>query len=419
MATPAPYRWLFLIALTASLAGCVETYDEAASSFNRNSQAGGGGGAGSGGGGTTPPPAGFNPTFSEIQANVFTPDCATAGCHDAVASAGLDLTSGASYAMLVGIASSQEPGILRIAAGDPGASYLVQKLEGTAATGQQMPVGGALTQPEIDVIRQWIIDGAIDDTATPPAAPIRVSSLSPGPNVTVDSAPTQIVAGFSRDLDQTTVNAATFIVEGSGGDGDFTNGNEIAVMASAITVPLANSRSAVFDLGATTLADDNYRVSLRGSGAQVVQDLDANALDGEFTGLFPSGNGTAGGDFQSFFTVSTPPSVGPTLDEIQAAVFSPSCATAGCHTGPAGNMLPSGLDLSDADASFAALVNVMSNQSAGDTLVIPGDPDGSYLVHKIEGTEAVGNVMPPPPRMQLDNAAIDAIRQWISDGALR
>lgn len=411
-----------LIAVLLSACG-VETFDEEASNFRQQNPGagggGGGGGGGSGGGGTPPGPAGFDPNFSEIQANLFTPTCATSGCHDASAVAGLDLRAGMSYAMLVGIASSQEPGLMRVAPSDPDSSYLVRKLEGTAGSGQQMPPGAALEQPVIDVVRQWITDGAIDDTATPPAAPIRVSSIVPTPNQTLDSAPMQIVAGFTRDLDASTVSALTFVVTGSGGDGNFTNGNETDVMAASVAVPNSNPASAVFDVGGTALPDDNYRVTLRGNGASVILDTDANALDGEFSGILPSGNGAAGGDFLSFFTVSTPVVVGPTLDEIQAAVFTPNCATAGCHTGPAGNMLPSGLDLSDADASFASLVNVMSNQSAGDTLVVPGDAAGSYLVQKIEGTAAVGNRMPPPPRDALDAQEIAAIRQWIDDGALR
>ena len=226
------------------------------------------------------------------------------------------------------------------------------------------------------------------------------------------------MAGFSRELDQTSVNATTFILEGSGGDGDFTNGNEVAIAAATISVPATNNQAAIFDLGAA-LANDNYRITLLGNGASVIMDVDANALDGEFTGVFPSGNGTAGGDFRSFFNVNIPAPVGPTLDEIQAAVFTPNCATVGCHTGPAGNVLPTGLDLSNADASLASLVNIMSSQAAGETLVIPGDPDASYLVQKIEGRAAVGNRMPPPPRNALDTATIDAIRQWITDGALR
>lgn len=417
-------RWIPVAAsllLAAVLCGCdVETYGEAADQFRQDAPpAPPPGGDPDPDPDPDPPPAGFGPNFSEIQANVFTPTCATSGCHDAGASAGLDLRDGTSYAMLVDIPSSQDGNILRVAPNNPDASYLVQKLEGTAATGQQMPPGGALAQAEIDVVRQWITDGALDDTATPPAAPVRVSSISPAPNATLDAAPTQLVAGFTRELDATSVNAASFIIEASGGDGNFTNGNEVQVTAADIRVPAGNPQSAVFDLTGVALADDSYRIRLLGNGASVVMDLDANALDGEFTGVFPSGNGTAGGDFASFFTVSTPVVVGPTLNEIQAAVFTPSCATAGCHTGPAGNMLPTGLDLSDADASFASLVNAMSIQSAGAVLVVPGDPDQSYLVQKIEGNAAVGTVMPPPPRNTLDAATVAAIRQWIADGAAR
>jgi len=48
-----------------------------------------------------------------------------------------------------------------VAPGDPDNSYLVQKVEGTAAVGSQMPLGGpALSQSQINDIRQWIQDGA-------------------------------------------------------------------------------------------------------------------------------------------------------------------------------------------------------------------------------------------------------------------
>lgn len=368
----------------------------------------------------TPPPAGFNPVFSEIQANLFTPTCATAGCHDASASAGLNLSDGVSYAMLVGVPASQVAGIDRVEPSSPLNSYLIRKIEGTASVGQQMPPGGSLSQPVIDVVRQWITDGALDDTAAPPpppVVPVRVTSLSPQPNAALTAPPTQLVAGFSKDLDTATVNAMTFILERAGGDGSFTNGNEVAVTAASISVP--TPRSAVFDLTGVALPDDNYRITLEGEGASVILDLDALALDGEFATIFPSGNGTAGGDFNAFFTIATPVVINPTLDDIQANVFTPSCASAGCHTGPASTILPTGLDLSNADASFASLVNIASNQSMGATLVVPGDPDMSYLVDKIEGMAAVGTVMPPPPRGTLDAATIAVIRQWIADGALR
>jgi hypothetical protein len=70
-------------------------------------------------------------------------------------------TADASFASLVGVSSIQQPTLLRVAGGDPDNSYLVQKLEGTAATGVRMPFGGsALDQALINDIRDWIADGA-------------------------------------------------------------------------------------------------------------------------------------------------------------------------------------------------------------------------------------------------------------------
>ncbi|HSN51313.1 MAG TPA: Ig-like domain-containing protein [Woeseiaceae bacterium] len=400
-----------VIAAAGALAGCdVETFDDAVARIPE---------------GSTPPPpasppppppppaAGFGPNFSEIQANVFTPDCATSGCHaGGNPAAGLNLEEASSYAMLVGIQSSQDPALQRVEAGNPDNSYLVQKLEGTASSGQQMAPGAPLPQAEIDVIRQWITDGATDDRVVV-LDPITVTSLSPMPNAALDAPPANIVAGFSRELNQVTVDATTFLLTASGGDGTFADGNEAPIAAAAISVPAANPQSAVFDLAGVALADDTYRIQLLGGTTNAILDLDGNALDGEFFGNLPSGNGVAGGDFTVLFTITTPVMLQPTLDEIQAAVFTPTCATSNCHAGgsPAG-----GLDLSDADTSHAALVNVPSSQ--GTLLVAPTLPDDSYLVDKIEGTQTAGQRM-PLGRAPLSQAEIDAIRQWILDGAAR
>jgi hypothetical protein len=74
----------------------------------------------------------------------------------------MDLTNAdASMVALVGVASVEQSSLQRVEAGDPDNSYLVQKLEGTAAAGARMPLGGApLDQATIDAIRQWIADGA-------------------------------------------------------------------------------------------------------------------------------------------------------------------------------------------------------------------------------------------------------------------
>ncbi len=381
-------------------------------------------GGGSGGGTTTtppppaPPPPAFDATFSEIQANVFGTTCATSGCHrGAGAPQGLMLDAINSFASLVGVPSSEVPSVLRVAPGDPDESYLIQKLEGSAAVGEQMPLGQPpLDQDIIDIIRQWISDGALDDRQGS-TDPIRVVSLAPLPDSALNAAPDRIVAMFDRELDASTVNANTFILEASGGDATFDDGNETAITAASISTAGMMPMSATFDLTGVALADDTYRVLLLGSGASVILDIDANALDGEFSGDFPSGDGAGGGDFEATFTLAAG-SGGPTLDDLQASLFGMTCAAAGCHTGPSGNSLPGGMDLSDADATFANVVGVASIQQPALDRVEPGDPDNSYLVQKIEGTAATGARM-PLGQAALDQAVIDEVRQWIADGANR
>ncbi len=100
-------------------------------------------------------------TFASIQDKVLTPVCT--GCHaGSVAPAGLRLDAGNSYAALVGVASAEAPSLRRVAAGNPDDSYLVQKLEGRAAVGARMPLGGPyLDAATVAVIRQWIAAGAL------------------------------------------------------------------------------------------------------------------------------------------------------------------------------------------------------------------------------------------------------------------
>jgi hypothetical protein len=364
------------------------------------------------GGADTPPLA---PTFSSIQANIFTPDCTV--CHaGANAPLGLRLDEVNSFGMLVGIPSVQVPGLLHVDPGAPDLSYLIHKLEGTAAIGGQMPLNApALPQSTIDFVRQWITDGAMPDMpTTPPINPVRVVSLSPPPDSTLDSLPPSVIAIFDREPDASTVNDLTFIVERSGGDGSFTEGNEVPITAASVSVPLNNPTSAVFDLTGVAPVEDTYRVRLLGSGPSIIQDIDANGLDGEFSGVFPSGNGAQGGDFIAMFEIA---GIQPTLESIQNNVFTPICSA--CHSGPTSGMesdLPSGMDLSDVTASFNSLVNVASLEVPALFRVDPGDPDNSYLIHKLEGTQAVGAQMPDGGPF-LPQDTIDVIRDWIQQGA--
>ncbi len=114
----------------------------------------------SGGGGA--PPSGLQPTLASIQDNVFTVTCAVPGCHGGGgAQQGLRLDPGFSAGNLIGVHSPQNSNLIRVVPGDPDASFLIQKLDGTQTVGSRMPDGGPyLTTATVNVIRQWIQDGA-------------------------------------------------------------------------------------------------------------------------------------------------------------------------------------------------------------------------------------------------------------------
>jgi len=347
-----------------------------------------------------------------IQANVFTPICTS--CHaGASAPLGLRLDAANSYALLVGVPSVEVPQLQRVAPNDPDNSYLIQKLEGTAAIGAQMSLGRpAVPQSTIDFIRQWITDGALpsQNPGSADSAP-RLASVSPLPNSTVDRLPTQILAVFDHEIDASTINADTFFVERSGGDNSFEEGNEQIIEPSQINLSSINPTLAILDLSGVDSEPDTYRVSLLGSGSTPIRDIAGAALDGEFTSIFPSGDGSAGGNYHAIFTVV---GIQPSLESIQNEVFTPICSV--CHTGPSGPNLPSGLNLSNLTASRSSLVNVPSVEVPSLLRVSPGNAADSYLIQKLEGNATVGGQM-PLGGTPLSRQTIDVIRAWIDQGA--
>ncbi len=87
-------------------------------------------------GGSAPPP--LSADFESIQENIFTPICSV--CHaGATAPEGLRLDAADSYNLLVGVPSTEVPSLDRVKPGDPTDSYIIQKLQGHAAVGAQMP----------------------------------------------------------------------------------------------------------------------------------------------------------------------------------------------------------------------------------------------------------------------------------------
>jgi hypothetical protein len=352
------------------------------------------------------------PTLASIQANVFNPSCIV--CHaGANAPQGLRLDAVNSFTNLVGVSSREDSSFLRVSPGNPDQSYLVHKLEGSASKGERMPLGGPpIPQSTIDFVRQWITDGALPDSG-PPGTPPVVVSLSPDPDSVIDSIPAQITAGFDQVIDASTVNDMTFVLMRSGGDGQFGDGNEQLIVPASVSLSVVNPRLAIMDLSGVPAIEDVYRVTLHGAGASIILGLGGAALDGEFSAGLPSGDGVEGGDFVAEFEVQ---GMQPSLASIQNNIFTPICS--GCHSGPPGPNLPSGMDLSSADASFSSLINIASFEVPTTLRVAAGDAGNSYLIHKMEGTSAVGSRMPQGGPF-LDQATIDVVRLWIDDGAAR
>src|SRR6202167_4636425 len=151
--------------------------------------------SGSGSGGTVP----LSADFDAIQANVFTPICSV--CHiGATAPEGLMLDAAHSYNLLVNVPSTEVPSILRVDPGDPTNSYIIQKLEGHAAVGAQMPLGETpLPATTIAFIVQWITDGAqADASAVAMTATFRVMAVAPEDGAVLAAAPVRIIVGFTR-----------------------------------------------------------------------------------------------------------------------------------------------------------------------------------------------------------------------------
>jgi hypothetical protein len=122
-------------------------------------------------------------------------------------------------------------------------------------------------------------------------------------------------------------------------------------------------------------------------------------------------------------TIAGPtPNLEPTFSSVQANVFEMTDsagrnACTNCHTNN-GRTPAANLNLLH-DVAYSQLVNRASVQKAGLLRVAPGNPDNSYLIHKMEGTAGIVGVRMPqngPPF--LSDGQILIVRRWIELGAL-
>lgn len=102
---------------------------------------------------------------AEVQP-IFTASCASNGCHKGMASQeGLDLSVGKAFAGLVNVNAKQcNDGRKLVLPGDPGQSYLIDKMMGVdLCSGTKMPKNGAVSSQQITTVANWICAGALNN----------------------------------------------------------------------------------------------------------------------------------------------------------------------------------------------------------------------------------------------------------------
>jgi methionine-rich copper-binding protein CopC len=287
------------LAVVTGLAACAGNGD----GLNSQGLPIGSSGGGGGGGGTTGP---FTADFQSIQDNVFTPICSP--CHSgANAPKGLMLDAAHSYNLLVGVASTEVPSFERVKPSDPDSSYIILKLQDSAGiVGSQMPLGETpLPQATIDVIRQWITNGAPPATAAATSSvnamakiqalanntlspPFSVTQTSPLDAAVVETPVHHIVVAFNHEVDASLVNYTTLTVERVDTESviDAATGMTKATHLPAYTALAEGNPHVIVITPVAPLLPGTYRVTVRGSGGGALADLGAQALGGDYSFTF-------------------------------------------------------------------------------------------------------------------------------------
>jgi hypothetical protein len=107
-----------------------------------------------------------------------------------------------------------------------------------------------------------------------------------------------------------------------------------------------------------------------------------------------------------------------TFDRIQRQIFNQSCAVSACHDSQS---MQAEL-LLETGAAYGNLVGVVPTNAAaaatGWERVLAGDPERSFVYHKLTGDLPAGTGSPMPfGRPPLDASLVEVIRLWIAAGA--
>ncbi len=260
--------------------------------------------------------------YADVQ-KIFTSQCQ--GCHPIVNNA-IDLSPEKSYSEIVGVPAVEAPGLVRVVAGDPAASFLYLKIVGfpglgdVPAVGTRMPpMAARLPESDIRVIRDWIAQGAKNaegQTVSKNAVPIRGAqpTFTGAPQATVETG-TGTLTGLITDQRGKPITGAiaTLLLKGAqfedgeehlraavtGADGRYTlpdvPAGRIEVKAYAPNTIYVARVLEVTENGAATadfgLPDRNIpnpklskpKVTVRGGSTTLALTLDGRSLDRNYT----------------------------------------------------------------------------------------------------------------------------------------
>ncbi|HWE38007.1 MAG TPA: Ig-like domain-containing protein [Isosphaeraceae bacterium] len=304
--------------------------------------------------------------------------------------------------------------------------------------------------------------GGVAAVITNPASPTGTSVVNVykvGGVGGVNKVPQSIQVKFDHELDPNTINGQDVLLEASGGDGIFGNGNSAQDRSIDLTGKLSFDPSndvLTVNLNGLSLGEDQYRLVILGTGATVVRDLQGLPIDGanlDANGnqrALPSGTdptiypaGLPGSNFQMTFSIITqPPSVvagslvldpasdtnivGDRITKINTPTFDGKITdpeplidplggqTVTLYASPLGNGVfsptPVGTGVTAADGSFSIKVSTPLPDSAynvgADGLL--GDPGtGGYTIIKAIVTDPAGNSSNPNDLNATTNLDVD------------
>lgn len=186
----------------------------------------------------------------------------------------------------------------------------------------------------------------------------------------------------------------------------------MAIEAGAVSI-----RAVGTELGSLDVAANRERLrNWLACGSPVIERVATTSSDVPGTTCSLVSAGATGACVRRLNVPVVPPA--PTWASIHADFLAVVCA--GCHGGDSPTGAPiAELDLSDADAAYAALAGIAARgpdcRGRGLVRLVPGDPDASLLHAKLTANPPCGGTM--PHARGVSPAVLAAVRTWIQAGA--